>query len=166
MKPCTPDMWAFVRYSDGGHAKDKAQKLDIDLCDEQGVVCVRMKGFSSRVLEGEFFSSHQEGEEASSKTSEEPLIGLTTLVPVWDAVSLEKGQEGLSSTDRVVIVGGTQDNHMLLQQSYPHVQIAELRIEDSIDEMAQTLKAYGRIDHVVWIAPCHSLDSLQEDDLI
>ncbi|MCR8978422.1 SDR family NAD(P)-dependent oxidoreductase [Brevibacillus laterosporus] len=166
MKPCTPDMWAFVRYSDGGHAKDKAQKLDIDLCDEQGVVCVRMKGFSSRVLEGEFFSSHQEGEAASSKTSEEPLIGLTTLVPVWDAVSLEKGQEGLSSTDRVVIVGGTQDNHMLLQQSYPHVQIAELRIEDSIDEMAQTLKAYGRIDHVVWIAPCHSLDSLQEDDLI
>ena len=46
-------MWALVRYSAGSKAGDKVQKLDIDLCDEQGNVCVRMKGFSSRVLEGE-----------------------------------------------------------------------------------------------------------------
>ena len=50
---CTPSMWALIRFSDGSKAEDKVQKLDIDLCDEQGHVCIRMKGFSSRVLEGE-----------------------------------------------------------------------------------------------------------------
>ncbi len=50
---CTPAMWALIRYSEGSKAGDTVQKLDIDMCDEQGNVCVRMKRFSSRVLEGE-----------------------------------------------------------------------------------------------------------------
>ncbi|GED59056.1 hypothetical protein BFO01nite_31880 [Brevibacillus formosus] len=50
--PCTPQMWAYIRYSDGSNASDPVQKLDIDLCDEHGNVCVRMKRFSSRKLDG------------------------------------------------------------------------------------------------------------------
>ncbi|MCP4626217.1 MAG: SDR family NAD(P)-dependent oxidoreductase, partial [bacterium] len=46
---CTSSMWAFVRYSEGSLAGDKVRKLDIDLCDEGGKVCARMKGFTSRV---------------------------------------------------------------------------------------------------------------------
>jgi polyketide synthase PksN len=48
---CTPEMWALVRYSGGSAKGDKVQKLDIDLCDDQGTICVRMKGFSSRAPE-------------------------------------------------------------------------------------------------------------------
>ncbi len=50
---CSSTMWALIRYSEGSKAGDKVQKLDIDLCDENGDVCVRMKGFSSRMLAGE-----------------------------------------------------------------------------------------------------------------
>jgi len=50
---CASAMWALVRYSDKSIAGDKVEKLDIDLCDDQGTICVRMKGFSTRVLEGE-----------------------------------------------------------------------------------------------------------------
>jgi polyketide synthase PksN len=50
---CTSVMWAFIRYTASSHIGSAVQKLDIDLCDELGNVCVRMKGFSSRVLEGE-----------------------------------------------------------------------------------------------------------------
>jgi acyl transferase domain-containing protein/NAD(P)-dependent dehydrogenase (short-subunit alcohol dehydrogenase family)/acyl carrier protein len=50
---CTPTMWALIRSGVGSKAGDKVQKLDIDLCDGQGNVCIRMKEFSSRVLEGE-----------------------------------------------------------------------------------------------------------------
>ncbi|WP_412679436.1 amino acid adenylation domain-containing protein [Brevibacillus fortis] len=50
--PCVPQMWAYIRYSDGSSASDHVQKLDIDLCDEAGNVCVRMKRFSSRKLDG------------------------------------------------------------------------------------------------------------------
>ncbi|MDY7989342.1 SDR family NAD(P)-dependent oxidoreductase [Paenibacillus polymyxa] len=49
---CTSEMWAWIRMSEGSRQDGPLQKLDIDLCDEQGNVCVRMKGFSSRVAEG------------------------------------------------------------------------------------------------------------------
>jgi polyketide synthase PksN len=42
-------LWAWVRYADGSSPGDRLQKLDIDLCDEGGRVCVRMRGFSSRM---------------------------------------------------------------------------------------------------------------------
>ena len=48
---CTASMWASVCYSQGSGKEDKIRKVDIDLCDDEGKVCVRMKGFSSRVLE-------------------------------------------------------------------------------------------------------------------
>jgi amino acid adenylation domain-containing protein len=50
LSPCTSHMWAIVRYSAGSAAGDAVQKLDIDLCDETGTVCVRLKHFSLRVL--------------------------------------------------------------------------------------------------------------------
>ena len=53
---CTSTMWALIRYSDGGQIIEKQPKLDIDLCDELGTICVRMKGYGSRVLEEEFNS--------------------------------------------------------------------------------------------------------------
>ena len=37
-------MWALDSLQQGQQSGDKVQKLDIDLCDEQGTVCVRMKG--------------------------------------------------------------------------------------------------------------------------
>src|SRR5207244_5632231 len=49
VSPCTQEMLAWVRYAPGSHADDRVIKLDIDLCDERGNVCVQMHGFSSRL---------------------------------------------------------------------------------------------------------------------
>ena len=46
-------MFAWVRYSAGSMPGDKAVRLDVDLSDEQGNICVEMRGFATRVLEGE-----------------------------------------------------------------------------------------------------------------
>ncbi|WP_266160111.1 SDR family NAD(P)-dependent oxidoreductase, partial [Dyella silvatica] len=51
LAPCTSQMWAIVRYSAGITAADAVQKLDIDLCDPTGLVCVRIKQFSMRLLD-------------------------------------------------------------------------------------------------------------------
>ncbi|HEV2679002.1 MAG TPA: beta-ketoacyl synthase N-terminal-like domain-containing protein, partial [Rhodanobacter sp.] len=51
LAPCTSQMWAIVRYSAGTTADDVVQKLDIDLCDTTGLVCVRIKQFSMRLLD-------------------------------------------------------------------------------------------------------------------
>ncbi|MBZ5509495.1 MAG: SDR family NAD(P)-dependent oxidoreductase, partial [Acidobacteriia bacterium] len=43
---CSVEMVAWVRYAPGSQAEDKVAKLDIDLCDERGNVCVQMRGAS------------------------------------------------------------------------------------------------------------------------
>jgi polyketide synthase PksN len=53
IEKCTRNMWALIKYGDGSAPGDKVQKLDIDLCDEHGTVCVRLKGYSTRVMEDE-----------------------------------------------------------------------------------------------------------------
>ena len=52
-RPCASSMWALIRYTNGGSPDDNVKKLDLDLYDEHRNVCLRMKGFSSRVLEME-----------------------------------------------------------------------------------------------------------------
>jgi hypothetical protein len=47
----TSPSWAFIRYSSGNKAGEKVKKLDIDLFGEEGRVCVRMRGFSTRLLD-------------------------------------------------------------------------------------------------------------------
>jgi amino acid adenylation domain-containing protein len=71
---CTQKMWAFVRKNGGG----KVQKLDIDLSDETGKVCVRIKGFASRVLESAVDS------EGFSATP-----GTLLLQPVWKEKAID-----------------------------------------------------------------------------
>jgi enoyl-CoA hydratase/carnithine racemase len=42
--PCTKEMYAWVRYAQNSNSDDKIIMLDIDLCDQQGNVCVQMRG--------------------------------------------------------------------------------------------------------------------------
>jgi polyketide synthase PksN len=72
MRNCTPNMWALLCHSEGSKVGDKVQKLDISLCDEQGIICVQMKGFSSRVLENEI-----------NTVGPVEQIGMIMLEPVW-----------------------------------------------------------------------------------
>ncbi|MBG6133277.1 polyketide synthase PksN [Aquimarina sp. EL_43] len=46
----TEHMFAWVRYSEGSVATDTITKLDIDICDQEGNICVQMEGLSSRQL--------------------------------------------------------------------------------------------------------------------
>jgi polyketide synthase PksL len=44
-------MLAWVRYSAGSSASASMTKVDIDVCDSNGSVCVQLRGFSSRAME-------------------------------------------------------------------------------------------------------------------
>ncbi|MCX7923144.1 MAG: SDR family NAD(P)-dependent oxidoreductase, partial [Clostridia bacterium] len=69
---CTTSMWALVRPGVESKESDKVQKLDIDLCDEKGKVCVRFKGLSSCILKGEAYS-----------VGERESTGTLMLQPCW-----------------------------------------------------------------------------------
>ncbi len=43
---CTKQMFAWVRYAQGSRAEDNAIRLDMDLYDRQGNVCVQMRGLA------------------------------------------------------------------------------------------------------------------------
>ena len=51
--PTTPVMWALIRFHSNKKIGDRVQKFNIDLCNDHGDICVRMNGFSSRLLQGE-----------------------------------------------------------------------------------------------------------------
>ena len=160
---CTPAMWALVQTNNGSAAGDRVQKLDIDLCNEQGRICVRMKGFSVRVLEGEI----QTDTALLAVPSETPVeslagtggsVGTIMLTPVWDAIPPEKCRAFPSPTDHLVIVGGTEDNRNAIQRLYPNAAQLEIHSKDTIDAIAEKLPAHDSvspIDHILWIAPYH-----------
>jgi hypothetical protein len=51
LSPCPAEMFAWIRYSPGSKRGDKIVRLDIDMSDRQGNVCVQMRGFSARGME-------------------------------------------------------------------------------------------------------------------
>ncbi|HYD79452.1 MAG TPA: SDR family NAD(P)-dependent oxidoreductase [Paucimonas sp.] len=83
--PCTTEMLAWVRYAPGSEPDDNVVKLDIDLCDSQGKVCVQMRGFSSRMLGKD--SSEESGEENGKAAASERTTGSLVAAPVWQAAA-------------------------------------------------------------------------------
>lgn len=146
--PCPEEIWSYIRYSSDSKAEDRVRKYDIDLCDENGNVCVRMKGASMRALDGE--------QQTEPKTAaDSPLTGHTMMIPVWEPVSPVKESDAVITGTRAVLCGGSEGERTLIKRHYPQVSFIDIRPADDIDAIADKLQAYGSIDHVLWIAPSH-----------
>lgn len=50
LAPFPASVWAWIRDSETPAASDALRKLDIDICDDEGYVCARLRGFTTRVL--------------------------------------------------------------------------------------------------------------------
>lgn len=50
--PCPREAWVWLRLSPDSVPGDKVSRLDIDLCDDDGRICVSLRGFASRALTG------------------------------------------------------------------------------------------------------------------
>ena len=88
---CTAVMWALIREK--SKTGDRLPKYDIDICEETGKVCVRMKGYASRVLEGELVA-------AGAVTTRGTLM----LAPIWKEETVTQG-EAADYGRRLVIIG-------------------------------------------------------------
>ncbi|HEY8358904.1 MAG TPA: SDR family NAD(P)-dependent oxidoreductase, partial [Ramlibacter sp.] len=51
LRPCSSSMWAWVRTPAGAQPNARVRKLDIDLCEDDGTVCVQIRGFSTRMVD-------------------------------------------------------------------------------------------------------------------
>jgi polyketide synthase PksN len=79
--PCPPAGFAVVRDSGVAPAGDGVRKLDVDLCDEQGRVCVRLAGFSMRALKAPAASDEAAVLRYEECWAAQPLDGPAPFVP-------------------------------------------------------------------------------------
>ncbi|CAM2145834.1 Polyketide synthase PksN [Paraburkholderia tropica] len=157
--PCTENMWVSVTSRPN---EDRIQRLDIDLCDEQGQVCVRIKGISSRVIEEDI----QRPEKIKRSDSKASLNGALLMAPVWDQVQTENSRIISSADERVVILGGDENSRNAVQRQFPLAKELHIKPDDSIHQLANQLDALGAFDHIVWISPSHVSECEIGDDMI
>ncbi|WP_208113711.1 SDR family NAD(P)-dependent oxidoreductase [Tahibacter aquaticus] len=93
-------MWAWLRYAAGSSNDDAVARLDIDLCDERGLIAVQLRGFSTRSLTA-----------APAQTTGQ---GLLAAVPQWRAIAA-----GTTATD--------WPQHLVVLCEMPHLATAELQ---------------------------------------
>lgn len=144
--------WAWIRES--SHSSAEIQKLDIDLCDDRGRICVSMRGFSSRVLDRALVS-----QEAS----------LTLLSPVWNVISVKQieDQGDAFASERVLIVGGREQQKAALRQVYPNaLWLSENNFEE-IGRQVKALSSQMQVGHIIWVAPDNMpMLSVRQESLI
>ncbi len=85
--PCVSTMWAYLKSS--AAVDDKVQKLDIDICDDNGRICVRLQGFSS-------------------KEFKDPETGTLLLKPSWREKEVDEGDDFHSYGQHVVVLCETE----------------------------------------------------------
>ncbi|WP_406012013.1 SDR family NAD(P)-dependent oxidoreductase [Streptomyces sp. NBC_00984] len=122
--PCTPTMWAVVR----GVASGPLGKLDVDLVDADGEVCVRLTGYSARRT-------------APRAGQAEPAA---LFAPVWDPVSASEAPVP-QAADRVLVVG--RPGALETDLPWP------LPPSATVEEVTDALRDLGPVDHLVWAAP-------------
>ncbi|MBY0572979.1 MAG: SDR family NAD(P)-dependent oxidoreductase, partial [Undibacterium sp.] len=165
LAPCTHHMWAVVRYSVGSSANDNVQKIDIDLCDENGVVCIRFKEFSMRALA---LAGRANNEPIQSATL--ALDGAQLLAPVWDVVR-PVAMLGLpDKTARVLVLDAQPAQYQQILKHYPNATILSLAQGAQIAQIEavfrEQLAIHAAIDHLIWVVDADASGSSHEQDRI
>src|SRR5262245_43183686 len=119
ISPCSQEMIAWARYAPGSQAGDHVIKLDIDLCDDRGNVCVQLRGLSSRALSKEVGTTAAQGQ----------AIGGLLAVPVWQASDASVSAEASHveyTEHHVVLCELSNVNDNQLRPLLPHSQCLSL----------------------------------------
>lgn len=116
---CTPSMWAVIgnRQIEEGST---VQKLDIDICDDAGKVCIRIKGFTSRLLEGE-------GQDSVYSTESDTLI----VHPCWMEKDIEEKAPHSYSSHTVILCEQNGTVSQLIKESIENVKCISLQSEET-----------------------------------
>lgn len=151
-------MWAHIRYSNDSFSGDTVQKYDIDICDDIGNVCVRLKSFSTKIIDDKIPS-----DKTSENINEESQKGELMLVPQWNEI---ERQSSSINVEKLLVSGGTEVTRLSVLKQYPHAEILEIELDDSIENIENRLKSFNEIGHVFWIAPENPEEQAVDDSLV
>lgn len=134
---CTDDMVAWLRLSPDQAASRRVTRIDIDLCDADGRVCVQWCGFSSREL--------GVAPTASGGTAEQ---GVLYAVPGWEDRATEAaGDASQTAEHHVLLCGGFAGFAPALDgiqcHSVPDACVSDDRVQD--DALQDLAARYGNV---------------------
>ncbi|NUU25391.1 MAG: SDR family NAD(P)-dependent oxidoreductase, partial [Streptomycetaceae bacterium] len=141
---CATRMWAWVR-----HGED-ASRIDLDLVDDGGRVCLALRGITGRRTEP--------AARATTPDAQSPAV---TLLPVWDPTREAAAEAWPRTADSVGVIATTPAARDALTTRYPSAHVLTPHDVDHAVASAPVL------DHLFWVAPEYaeepSADRLVDD---
>lgn len=163
IQACTTTMWVCIRWSEGSSAQDKVQKLDIDLYNDSGQLCIRISKYTARTLEGQLLESSR------VPTPTELPEQVTMFAPVWDTLSVDE----IVSLDhtaihqqKMLVIGSSDMQWTALSSDYPNAIRWEWKTDQNIESIYQSLLLYEQVNHIVWIASDLASDVTHSEAII
>ncbi|MFI0463376.1 amino acid adenylation domain-containing protein [Saccharopolyspora sp. 5N102] len=132
--PCSEKMWAWVRWSDD--ARD-AGRIDIDLADDRGKVCLALRGITGR---------------RTARTAA-PDEGAVALLPTWDQAREAEIEAWPRTAESVGIIAATQDACDVLLARYPSAHVLAVPTHGSQHDIETAIRSAPALDHLIWVAP-------------
>ncbi len=136
---CTPSMWALIQFREKNKAGEKGQKFNVDFCDDQGKICVRLKGMEMKPVElAEYCQKHT--------------------VPRTKHV-LQKQWEHCPGTsnrrlDRCIAILMTQETKELAEKLAQHLQKSELLDLNDLAVQRKQVEEWKTYDGCVDLSGC------------
>ena len=94
-----------------------------------------MRGLSSRVPGGEIDTV--QGTITSPGGSVEAPGGLITMIPVWNAIAIEKKAISPAENTQMIIIGGTQKQKKAIKKLYPQAETLEIKPNANVDAISK-----------------------------
>ncbi|MGJ7907985.1 SDR family NAD(P)-dependent oxidoreductase [Actinopolyspora sp. H202] len=139
--PCEPVMYAWLHRTERS-----GERFDVDFCDAQGEIRVRIRAFSTRPLR-----AAPEVEPMSERSVDDGR--LTMLAPDWEEIRLPSGRagEGNLSESWTLLVGDDPEVLADVLTDRENVDVLLLRPDETVDGLRARLarRSYGSI---VWLA--------------
>ncbi|MFC0711826.1 SDR family NAD(P)-dependent oxidoreductase [Azorhizophilus paspali] len=138
--PCRPVMWALI-CADRCDQSSAVQRIDIELCDEQGQIAVSFHGLSSRPLNG--------GRRRRIAADNPLPAGLSLLAPKWFiAGSASATRQALPT----LAIGAAGERRDWLAGRHPQIEFLS-SLAPTIDGIAAQLAACAPFQRLIWLAP-------------
>lgn len=153
--PCHRRMWSILSFNDPAVVRGETCKLDMDLLDERGQLCVRLRGLLLRSSDAVVPAAKAKanGNAPACATMPAPTTGHMALLPLWNQVAMPRPEGRADPAQRVLLVGVPAALHRQLRRSYPLSQALAVAPGAGQDAIAACLEQDGPIDHIVWLLP-------------
>ena len=164
---CAPTMWVWARRSPGIEPGEVVQRMDLDLCTDDGKVVARIEGLIAREIQHQGSAAQLESKSrAIDEVPVPPTLGPVTLKAVWDVVpSISK--TNFSHDPRTAVFGANQTwKDYLAELGHRGVRVDSVEQQQSIEDFSRSLDLFGSIDRLLWIAPAMDNLALDEDRVI